>query len=386
MARPTLQNGDIFGDSLANAAGYPILDGSDEYGHGPKVVNDWLDDGPNQIKSQFYGFYNRVKLSVGTGLTINYSGAPILKSDGTLVTLSPGQVFIPDNATTFIFINTNGQVAQANALPKEGIPLGVVITSGGNVNQLQDLRVQVIEQVRPISLPAASSPFLPGDFKSTFRAELEPGWLWCDGARYSNADYPDLVAAIGTSYRQPGDPAGTFRVPDLRGRTPVGAGQGTGLTNRTLGSVFGLEQVTLVTNQMPAHTHTINDPGHSHTINDPGHNHTISDPGHSHQVFDPGHGHFTQFPMGGVGSDVGTVFTNNSPQNGIDFIHSVATQGSGTNISIGASGSNLGINSRNTGVSINSNKSNISMSSTGGSTPVNLMQPSRACNYIIRAI
>jgi microcystin-dependent protein len=386
MTRPTLQNGDIFADTLANAAGYPILDGSDEYGHGPKVVNDWLDDGSDQIKAQFYGFYNRIKLTIGTGLTLNYSGAPILKSDGTLVTLAPGQVFLPDNSTTFIYIDSDGQVAQANTLPKECIPLGIAVTSSGAVTQLTDLRNQVIEQVKPLSLPPATSPFLVGDVKETFRTKLEPGFLWCDGARYSNADYPDLFAVLGTTHNLVGDPAGTFRVPDKRGRSPVGAGTGTGLTNRALGSRFGNEQAVLATNQMPSHSHSINDLGHSHILNDPGHSHTVSDVGHSHQVFDPGHNHTTTFQMGGRGDSIGTVFTNSDQSEGVDLINTVATAVSGANVSIGTSGSNISIQNRTTGITVSSTNSGITINQTGGSTPVNLMQPSIAVNFMIRCI
>lgn len=383
--RPTIQTGDLWTDAYANAAGYPILDGDlSQYGHGPKIINDWLDDGSDQIKAQFYGFYNRIKLTIGTGLSINYSGAPILKSDGTLITLSPGSIFVPNNATRFIYVNSDGQIAQATSLPRECIPLGIAITASGAVTQLTDLRNQIIEQVKPISLPAATSPWLPGDVKKTFRSQLESGFLWCDGARYNTADYPDLFAVLGTAHNLVGDPNGTFRVPDMRGRTLVGAGTGTGLTARTLGSAFGAEQVTLASNQMPSHSHTLTDNGHSHVVNDPGHNHSVSDPGHVHQTFDPGHAHLTTFAMGGKGDDVGTVFTNNSPANGYDFNHNVASQSAVTGVVVGASATNIGINNRTTGVTINSNTSGITVNSTGGSTPVSLMQPSRACNFMIR--
>ena len=56
----------------------------------------------------------------------------------------------------------------------------------------------------------------------------------------------------------------TFVLPDLRGRTPIGIGTGTGLTARTLGSAGGAETHTLTVSEMPAHAHGVNDPGHSH--------------------------------------------------------------------------------------------------------------------------
>jgi hypothetical protein len=62
MSRPTLNTGDVWSESLANASGYPILDGASTFGHGPKVIDGWLDDGSDQIKAQFYGWKNRIKL------------------------------------------------------------------------------------------------------------------------------------------------------------------------------------------------------------------------------------------------------------------------------------------------------------------------------------
>jgi microcystin-dependent protein len=48
------------------------------------------------------------------------------------------------------------------------------------------------------------------------------GALFCDGGLYLRATYPDLFAAIGTTY---GSSSGSnFAVPDYRDRMPIGAG------------------------------------------------------------------------------------------------------------------------------------------------------------------
>jgi len=86
-------------------------------------------------------------------------------------------------------------------------------------------------------------------------------WLLCDGASLLRATYTDLFNVIGTTY---GSVDGThFSLPDMRGRTPVGAGSGSGLTPRAIGDSFGAETVTLTTAEIPAHTHS--DAGHSHS-------------------------------------------------------------------------------------------------------------------------
>jgi microcystin-dependent protein len=81
-------------------------------------------------------------------------------------------------------------------------------------------------------------------------------WALCQGQVQQIANNEALFTLIGTTYG--GDGQTTFSLPDLRGRMPVGQGQGTGLSNYVIGQAFGTEQVTLTTNQMPAHNHLWN--------------------------------------------------------------------------------------------------------------------------------
>lgn len=63
------------------------------------------------------------------------------------------------------------------------------------------------------------------------------GWLICDGSSYLRTSYPKLFAALGGTSSPWGLPDSThYNVPDLRGRAPIGAGTGSGLTARTLGT------------------------------------------------------------------------------------------------------------------------------------------------------
>jgi microcystin-dependent protein len=86
-------------------------------------------------------------------------------------------------------------------------------------------------------------------------ATLPDGFLWCDGSAVLESDYPALFAAIGTTYGTSG--AGTFRLPDIQGRTPIGAGNGAGLTTRALGATGGTETHQLTVAEMPSHTHSV---------------------------------------------------------------------------------------------------------------------------------
>jgi microcystin-dependent protein len=91
------------------------------------------------------------------------------------------------------------------------------------------------------------------------------GYLLCTGAAVSRTTYAALFAVIGTVYGA-GDGSTTFNIPDGRSRSVVGAGQGAGLTNRSLGSgtgaAWGEESHALSQAEMPSHAHA--DAGHNH--------------------------------------------------------------------------------------------------------------------------
>ncbi|TWB20398.1 microcystin-dependent protein [Nitrospirillum amazonense] len=78
-------------------------------------------------------------------------------------------------------------------------------------------------------------------------------WAACDGTALAISQNQALFALIVTTYG--GNGVTTFNLPDYRGRTPIGQGQGTGLSNRVLGQNGGTETVTLTQNNIPAHTH-----------------------------------------------------------------------------------------------------------------------------------
>jgi hypothetical protein len=69
------------------------------------------------------------------------------------------------------------------------------------------------------------------------------GWLLCDGSAVSRSTYSALFSVVGTTYGV-GDGSTTFNVPDLMGRMPMGAGSGSGLTGRDLGTKGGYEDLT----------------------------------------------------------------------------------------------------------------------------------------------
>jgi len=80
------------------------------------------------------------------------------------------------------------------------------------------------------------------------------GWVFCDGRALRIAEHDALFQLIGTTYG--GNGYEEFKVPDLQSRTPIGAGQGAGLPNYSLGETGGEEKNKLTTDNLPAHNHT----------------------------------------------------------------------------------------------------------------------------------
>lgn len=99
-----------------------------------------------------------------------------------------------------------------------------------------------------------SEPFV-GEIRM-FAGNFAPrGWAFCDGQLLAVSQNDALFSLLGTIYG--GDGRTTFGLPDLRGRVPIHAGTGPGLSPRRLGSKGGAEKVTLTVNQLPSHTHTM---------------------------------------------------------------------------------------------------------------------------------
>jgi microcystin-dependent protein len=77
--------------------------------------------------------------------------------------------------------------------------------------------------------------------------------LVCDGTSLLKAEYPDLFGEIGVAFGSAD--ADHFSLPDLRSRSPIGTGQGTGLTQRNLADFVGEEEHQLSLTEMPQHRH-----------------------------------------------------------------------------------------------------------------------------------
>ncbi len=97
----------------------------------------------------------------------------------------------------------------------------------------------------------------PGTIVMWIDEKAPSGWVLCNGQAYdgSQSQYANLFNVIQTRY---GGSGTNFNVPDLKGRFPLGFGQGTGLTNRTFDLITqkgGAETHSLTAAEMPSHNH-----------------------------------------------------------------------------------------------------------------------------------
>lgn len=191
-----------------------------------------------------------------------------------------------------------------------------------------------------------------GCVMQTARTTAPTGWLLCDGASLLRADYADLFAAIGTTF---GAADGThFNVPDGRSRTIIGVGQGSGLTNRALAAIVGVETHALSTGELAAHVHNI-DPPSTETGSEGSHTHTVD-----------AHTHGIELATGASGANRVNLATNNS----------IATTIQSLSASPGTS--NPGPHTHSVNIAP------FDSASAGGGNAHQNMQPSLALNFIIK--
>jgi microcystin-dependent protein len=107
-----------------------------------------------------------------------------------------------------------------------------------------------------------SQPFV-GEIRD-FGFNFAPaGWMTCSGQLLAISDYSTLFQLIGTTYG--GDGQNTFGLPDLRGRVGIHQGTAPSGSNYVLAQNGGVENVTLLASQIPAHSHAVN--GNSNVAN-----------------------------------------------------------------------------------------------------------------------
>ena len=80
-------------------------------------------------------------------------------------------------------------------------------------------------------------------------------WLICNGSELNKNQFPALYSIIKDAYNLPTTPPNSFRLPDLGGAVPIGAGKAPGLSAYALGATGG--SATYQLTNMPPHNHSV---------------------------------------------------------------------------------------------------------------------------------
>lgn len=205
------------------------------------------------------------------------------------------------------------------------------------------------------------------------------GWLLCDGSLVSRATYAGLFSIISTNWNTGagGEDSSNFRLPDFRGRMPIGTGQQPGGSLFNLNNRGGEETHTLLLAELAAHTHVLTDPKHTHVQN--AHNHVLTQTAHAHTLTDPQHTHPVSFrsdvQIGGASGALN--FAGASPPSSAS-----ATGPAATGITLAAAMANIGINAAT--ATEQAAATGISLQNAGSNTPHNNLPPYLAVPWIIK--
>ncbi len=217
----------IRGTAIASGQLQPIADNTGLF----SVVSTYYGgDGQSTFALPDFGG----NLAVGTG-----QGPGLSQYDIGDETGAPSVFLIQQNLPF-----TSGGSSQPIDNVQPSLPLNYIITVEGLFPSPSNEPVP-IDGIAP---QTGSSDFI--GMVSLFAGNYPPvGSLICDGRLLSISEYETLFNVIGTTYG--GDGQETFALPDLRGRTIIGAGQGPGLNNYELGQYVGEEQTHLSNANMP---------------------------------------------------------------------------------------------------------------------------------------
>ncbi len=174
------------------------------------------------------------------------------------------------------------------------------------------------------------------------------GWAFAQGQLLPISQNTALFSLLGTTYG--GNGSVTFGLPDTRSRVVVGWGQGPGLSSYVLGQLGGTEQVSILTSNLPSHTHPAQ--------------------------FTPSGGgsaalQATVGPTSQSNTPADGSLLTNPPNAGPNQVKIYAPAGSGgTTVNLG-------------GLSVTGGGGTVVVGPTGSNIPISVLQPYIALNFII---
>lgn len=148
------------------------------------------------------------------------------------------------------------------------VTTGKLAAAAVTTDKLADAAVTTAKQadasvtLAKLAAEVAATLMPVGSIVASARAAAPTGWLVCDGSTVLRATYAALFSAIGTAFNTGGEDSTVFRLPNLKGRVPVGL-DAADTAFDVRGETGGAKTHTLTVDEMPSHTHTQNP--HTHT-------------------------------------------------------------------------------------------------------------------------
>jgi hypothetical protein len=145
MAKTNFAPGTIVTADFLNAVNNPIFVATaDNDGEIPLITNADLSNTPGQIKPEWIAFRDELKITAGSGLNVNYVAGSVTTPLGTIVAIPAGSLSLPNNTTSFVFVNESGGVTSSTVYPTTGLVIARVVTVGGAVSSITDLRPRYV--------------------------------------------------------------------------------------------------------------------------------------------------------------------------------------------------------------------------------------------------
>jgi microcystin-dependent protein len=277
---------ELFEDAISGVVNIDCT-GSSNVNISTTAVNGGTDDARNMILELSGALGANIQLIVPSvekmyliralhtgGYTINVrpsggsSGIDFVNGTKAVVYTSGTSIYQITQDDVLLGANNLSDVASA-ATSRTNLGLGTaavydVGTGANNIVQLDgsgNIPAAILEDVTASITP-------PGLIMPYAGTAAPTGWLLCYGQAISRATYASLFAITSTTYGV-GDGSTTFNLPDIRGRVVAGqddmggssanrlTGLSGGVNGDTLGATGGAETHTLVTAEVPSHSHTI---------------------------------------------------------------------------------------------------------------------------------
>jgi microcystin-dependent protein len=173
-----------------------------------------------------------------------------------------------------------------------------------------------------LAQPASTAAAVPTGAVFQWVLPVAPvGFLLCDGRVVSTTEYPELFALIGTMFGEGG--GGGFRLPNMGGRVPVGAGSPS-FPDSFSGSLYvgatgGSPAMEISSINMPEHSHGISALEHSHTLSS--HDHSVTG------LVAEAHTHLIDFTTSTAYDVTGNEYTDLSHDHSLDVDLNIETDG-----------------------------------------------------------